>query len=130
MEKDSFQITEIFPVKPSVIYHAWLNSVEHSEMIGAEAECTNYEGGKFTAWDGYITGKNIKLIENKEIVQNWRTSEFKSSDEDSELIIRLRETKEGCELTLIQNNIPKGQPDYKKGWVDNYFIPMKNYFKV
>ncbi len=56
-------------------------------MIEGEAKCSNQEGGKFTAWDGYIAGKNIQLITNKKIIQIWRTSEFNDNDEDSELII-------------------------------------------
>jgi hypothetical protein len=32
-------------------------------------------------------------------------------------------------LTLIHNNIPKGQSDYEQGWINHYFEPMKTYFK-
>ncbi|GAB5409367.1 MAG: hypothetical protein BalsKO_17320 [Balneolaceae bacterium] len=98
-------------------------------MTGGEASCTDYVGGTFTAWDGYISGTNISLIENKEIKQSWRTTEFTDSDDDSELIIRLKNIDEGCELTLIHSNIPEGQSDYKKGWIEYYFNPMKEYFK-
>ncbi len=127
--KDSFQIKAIFPVKPSIIYFAWLDSDKHSEMTGIEADCSTYEGGAFTAHDGYIRGRNVKLIPNTEIVQHWRTTEFSETDEDSEITIHLNEVKEGCELTLTHINIPKGQPDYKQGWVDFYFTPMQAYFK-
>jgi activator of HSP90 ATPase len=117
-----------FNVKPSVIYEAWLNSKEHSNMTGGEAECNHQIGGTFFAWDQYISGTNKSLKINEEIIQSWRTAEFKDTDEDSELIIRLKEVREGCELTLIHTNIPEGQTQYKQGWIDNYFIPMKNYF--
>lgn len=126
---ESFQISASFTVKPSSIYNAWLDSKEHSEMTGSDAICSAKEGDNFSAWDGYITGKNVKLIPDKEIVQKWRTFEFDDSDPDSDLIIRFKEIKSGCELMLIHNNIPPGQPDYKQGWIDNYFIPMKDYFK-
>ena len=98
-----------FKAKPEVIYQAWLSSQGHSQMTGAEAKCSNKVGGKFTAWDGYISGKNIQLNENKLIVQTWRTSEFSDTDEDSELSISFTETKEGCELNLVHTNIPQGQ---------------------
>jgi len=97
-------------------------------MTGGQAECSNKEGGEFTAWDGYITGKNIELIPYRKIVQLWRTIEFKDLDEDSELTIELLKTEEGCELVLTHKNIPDGQPDYLEGWIDNYLIPMKEYF--
>jgi activator of HSP90 ATPase len=126
--RETFELKETFNVKPSVIYKAWLNSEEHSKMTGGEAQCSNEIGGTFFAWDRYISGTNKSLRINEEIIQSWRTFEFKDTDEDSELIIRLKEIQEGCELTLIHTNIPEGQTQYKQGWIDNYFTPMKNYF--
>lgn len=127
--KESFQLKEVFKVKPSAIYQAWLNSELHSQMTGGEAKCSNQVGGLFTAWDGYISGKNEALIENKKIVQSWRTTEFPEDEEDAKLTIILAEIEEGTALTLIHENIPTGQTQYKQGWIDHYFVPMKMYFK-
>jgi len=98
-------------------------------MTGGEADCSDQEGAGFTAWDGYITGKNLKLTPHRKIVQRWRTAEFKNHDEDSEITVELEGTNEGCTLILTHRNIPEGQPDYQQGWIDNYFVPMKAYFK-
>lgn len=68
------------------------------------------------------------LIKDKQIVQSWSTSGFSEDDEDSILHIDLTKVNEGTELTLIHTNIPRGQTQYKKGWVDHYFEPMKEYF--
>lgn len=126
--KESVRLKEFFKVEPSVIYHAWLNGKEHSKMTGGEAVSTDKVGEEFTAWDGYISGRNVELVENEKIVQSWRSSEFDDSDEDSELTILLSERKDGTELTLIHTNIPEGQTQYEQGWIDNYFVPMKEYF--
>jgi activator of HSP90 ATPase len=126
--KRSFELKEHFPVSSEILYRAWLTGDEHGKMTGGDASCSDQVGADFTAWDEYISGRNIKLTRNEEITQSWRTAEFKESDENSELIIRFRDTENGCELTLIHNNIPPGQPDYKQGWIDNYFTPMKKYF--
>lgn len=127
--KERVEHKEIFNAKPSVIYHAWLDSDEHSKMTGGEAECSDEVGGSFTAWDGYISGTNIVLQQDEEIIQKWRTLEFDDEDEDSELIIRFEEVEEGCELTLVHRNIPEGQTQYEQGWIDSYFVPMRSYFK-
>lgn len=125
-----FELTESFSVPPSVIYHAWLDSDLHMKMTGGEASCSNQIGSSFSAWDGYILGKNLELIENEKIVQSWRTSEFSSKDEDSIITIYIRKTPNGTELTLHHKNIPKGQmTQYKKGWVEHYFTPMKEFFE-
>lgn len=126
--KESLVLRHNFKVKPSDIYDAWLDSTQHSKMTGGLAKCSNEIGGNFTTWDGYIEGKNIDLKTNREIIQSWRTSEFDKNDEDSKLLIRLKEIENGTELTLIHNNIPEGQTQYRKGWVEHYFTPMENYF--
>lgn len=126
--KESVEIKETFSAPASEIYNAWLDSEKHGKMTGGVANCSTEVGGKFTAWDEYISGTNKLLVTNAEIVQTWRTVEFEESDEDSELIIRLKDTEGGCELTLIHNNIPEGQTQYKDGWLENYLEPMKIYF--
>lgn len=126
--KNLIELKETFSVKPDVIYRAWLDSEQHTLMTGGVAVCTSDVNGEFTAWDGYISGYNKSLIENERIVQSWRTTEFEVTDNDSELVIELSETESGCELTLIHSAIPRGQSNYEQGWIDHYFIPMKEYF--
>lgn len=127
--KESLTLTLLLPVPPDKVYKAWLNSKEHSLMTGGEAKITAAEGKSFTAWDGYISGKNIELIPSKKIVQTWRTTEFDEHDEDSNLEILLEPHAEGCKLTLHHTNIPQGQTQYKSGWLEHYFEPMKEYFR-
>ncbi len=125
--KESFVLKETFEIEPSFLYHAWLDSDLHGQMTGGEAQCSNFEGGTFSAWDGYITGENIELTKNKKIVQTWRTTEFDEKDEDSTLSIELVEIQGGTAFILTHTNIPEGQSQYKQGWVDHYFSPMKEF---
>jgi activator of HSP90 ATPase len=127
--KKSIELKETFLATPKELFNAWLDSDKHTAMTGGKANCNAKVNGEFSAWDGYISGKNISLIEDKEIIQEWRTSEFKESDKNSELIIQFQETEKGCQLTLIHNYIPEGQSDYEQGWINHYFEPMKTYFK-
>ena len=128
--KESFELVEQFPASKAVIYEMWLSSEGHSKMTGGEADCSSEPGATFTAWDGYISGSNISLIENTEIVQKWRTSEFSEDDEDSILTIRLTDTDDGCEMVLVHGNLPEGQTQYEQGWTDHYFNPMKEHFSA
>jgi len=98
-------------------------------MTGGKALCGNKIGDPFSAWDGYIWGENLELIENKKIVQSWRTTEFSEMDEDSNLTIQFSEIDNGTALRLIHTNIPKGQTQYKQGWINHYLTPMKAFFK-
>jgi uncharacterized protein YndB with AHSA1/START domain len=129
LHMESFEISATIPATPERVYKAWLTGKEHAAMTGGGATGSARVGGKFTAWDGYIEGKNLELEANKRIVQSWRTSEFSDSDPDSRLEITLTPTKTGTKLTLRHSGIPDGQAaSYKPGWKDHYFDPMKEYF--
>lgn len=125
----SLELSVFIPAIPKKIYEAWLSAKKHTAMTGAGAEIDPKVGGMFTAWDGYIEGKNIELVPNKKIVQAWRTSEFPARSKDSQVEIFFEKEKTGTRVTLIHTNIPKGQEEgYRVGWEDYYFKPMKKYF--
>lgn len=110
------------------IYTAWLNSEGHTKMTGGVAIISDTVGGKFTAWDGYIQGKNIQLELNKRILQSWRTSQFEKQEQDSQLEILFNEVDGRTEITLIHTELPNSGEHYRKGWNEHYFQPMKDYF--
>jgi len=113
--KEKFEIREFFNVSPSLIYHAWLDSNAHTEMTGGEAECSTIVDEDFSAWDGYIWGKNVQLVNNQEIVQTWRTTEFMQEDEDSMVTILLKEVEYQAVLD-VQNNL-NARPRKKLGFL-------------
>ena len=123
-----FTLTTFISATPREIYQAWLHGDLHTAMTGGSATGEPEEESEFSAWDGYISGKNIELVEDEKIVQKWRTTEFKATDSDSDLEILLKPTEGGSEVTLKHTNIPENQPDYEQGWRDHYFTPMKDYF--
>lgn len=128
--KEKLQISGIFPVSAKRLYDAWLNSREHSKFTGSKAEIRPVTGSKFSAWDKYITGSNLKLQPYGRIVQNWRTTDFPSGALDSRLEILFEKVKNGTRVTFVHTQIPEGQArGYKNGWKDYYLSPMKIYFK-
>jgi activator of HSP90 ATPase len=117
---------------PLDVFRAFTSSKIHSEVTGSPAKVNARIGGKFTAWDGYITGKNLKLVKGKKIVQEWRTTEWPSeSTHPSILDISLKQTAKGTQLKMIHSKIPskKLARDYDAGWYSSYWNPMKRYFK-
>lgn len=126
--KTAFTVQVTFPADRKEIYDAWLSSKGHASITGSPARVSAKRGGKFSAWDGYISGRNLTLVPGKRIVQAWRTTEFAHSDPDSQIDIQLEATPRGTRLTLRHTNIPPGQSDYRSGWSECYFSPMKDYF--
>jgi len=127
--ENKFTISEVINASPEQIYKAWLSTKGHSDMTGSPAEVESKVKGKFTAWDGYISGETLELKPFSRIVQAWRTTEFPEGSPDSRVEILLGSVKGGTKITINHSNIPQGQADdYKQGWQDFYFIPMKSYF--
>jgi activator of HSP90 ATPase len=127
--KETISVSESFPITSDKLYKAWLDSKEHSSFTGSKAIVSKGLNRKFTAYDGYISGKNLILEPNKRIVQSWRATDFPEKHPDSFIEIIFEPQKSGTKLTLKHSGIPEGMgKDYKKGWKDFYFKPMKEYY--
>ena len=124
-----FKISAIVPATPTEVYKTWLDSKGHTKMTGSKAKISDKVGAAFEAWDGYITGANLELLPSKLIVQSWRTTEFDETDQDSRLEIILLAVRGGTKVTLSHSNLPTHGEQYRQGWVESYFEPMKAYFE-
>ncbi|NTV37330.1 MAG: hypothetical protein HGA53_10290 [Anaerolineaceae bacterium] len=128
---ESLEVSVMLTATADEIYRGWLDSKIHSEFTGSAAEVDPAVGGSFTAWEGYIRGKNLILEPAKRIVQSWRTSDFAESDPDSMIEITFQPGHDGTLLLLKHTEIPDGQAaQYEEGWQDFYFDPMQVYFSL
>ncbi len=124
-----FKVSVTLPVSPKQLYAAWLDSRQHSAFTGNPAKIDPKVGGSFQAFDDYITGKTLELGPGSRLLQSWRTKEFPEDAPDSLLEVLITKAEKGARLTLLHTNLPKDQVEqYKTGWKDYYFIPMKDYF--
>ena len=121
----------IIPALPEEVYEALLDPKKHSAFTGSKATGKAAVGAEFTAWDGYILGRNIELEKGKRIVQEWVTTEWPEGYLPSKLELILKEVDGKTELKMIHSEIPAAQKEeLKKGWTDFYWSPMKNYFEA
>ena len=119
----------VIPTTPEQLYDAFIDAKIHSAFTGAKATCDPVIGGEFTAWDGYIFGKNLELERGKRIVQEWSTSEWPEGYPPSRLELTFRKVKAGTEISMVHSKVPEEQAeDYRQGWIDNYWNPLKEYF--
>ena len=115
-------------VQPVELYDALINARKHAAFTGAAATSVARVGGKFTAWDGYITGKHLELEPARRIVQEWRTTEWPVGSLPSRLEWRFQPKRGGTEMTMIHSNVPASQAaSYRQGWIDYYWNPLKTY---
>jgi activator of HSP90 ATPase len=128
---DAIKLSVKLPAKPREVYEAWLNSEKHTAFTGSPAKIERLVDSEFTAWDGYISGKNLGLYRFNRIIQSWRSTDFPEAAEDSRVEILIDPIKEGTKVTIVHTNIPEGDgKKYRKGWKDHYFTPMKAYFST
>ena len=123
-----FTVSTFLHASPQTVYDAWLDSAAHGQMIGSSAEVSDQPGGVFTAWDGYISGKNLELESGKRILQAWRTVEFADSEADSHIEVTFEAENDGTRLTLRHWDLPAHGAQYESGWEESYFAPMRAYF--
>ena len=118
----------VIPAAPEEVYDAFIDPKKHAAFTGAEATGEPQVGCEFTAWDGYITGKNLELEKGKRIVQEWSTSEWPDGYPPSKLELTFRKVEGGTELTMMHSDVPEAQAeDYRQGWIDNYWDLLKEY---
>jgi len=125
-----FTVSDLIPAPPQAVYDAWLDSASHSAMTGGSpAKASPEVGGEFSAWDGYLWGRNLALEPGRRILQSWRTTEFEKSDPDSLLEVLFEDAEGGTRITIHHSNLSDAGEKYREGWVDAYLDPMKAYFR-
>jgi activator of HSP90 ATPase len=117
-------------VSPKEVYQAYVDPKKHSEFTDSEATGKPVVGGKFTAWDGYISGRFLELEEGKRVIQEWTSTDFPEGAHPSKLELTFRVVPKGTEIVMVHSNVPKDQEDETaEGWTEFYWEPMKQYFK-
>ena len=116
---------------PDKVYDALMDSKSHAAFTGSPAKMSSAVGGKFTAWEGYIFGKNLELVKGKKIVQEWSTTEWPEGYPPSHLEISLTKSKGETVLKMVHSRVPAAQrADYAEGWKSYYWKPLKAYFEA
>lgn len=67
MKESIIEHKVIFKASPIAVYNAIMDAENHSDFTSSEVVIVNQEGTIFSAYDGYIEGKNVTLIEGKKL---------------------------------------------------------------
>lgn len=129
MEFGEITQTVLIDASPAEVYEAYVNPKKHAAFTGQSATGSPRAGGKFTAGDGYISGKYLELEKGKKILHEWTTTEWPAGYPPSILELRLKAKGKKTELTMLHTKVPKEQVEYyEEGWKEFYWIPLKKYF--
>jgi len=130
MKKEALRVTTTIPVAPTTLYFAWIDSTQHSAMTeNAVAKIDPNVGAKFTALNGYVSGKLVILDLGRRLVMSWRTADFPREAPDSRVEVHLEALGSSTRVLVLHTDIPEGQSEsYKTLWNEKYFGPMRTYF--
>jgi activator of HSP90 ATPase len=110
---------------PREVYDLLMLSRKHTSLSRERAVISRRVGGRFTAWNGHLTGFNLSLIPGEKIVQAWRATGWWPVHY-SIATFRFERVAGGTKLTFTQIGIPPNRySGHYRGWIETYWTPMK-----
>ena len=113
IQKSTITQKIIIKATPTEVYDAFIDPKKHSEFTGSKATGKPVVGSKFTAWDGYIQGKNLELEKGKRIVQEWVTTDWPKNFPPSRLELNFKDLGGKTEITMVHLDVPAVQEESK-----------------
>ena len=90
-------------------------------------EMSSETGGGFSAFGGYVTGRQIELLPGERIVQIWRAGGWPAG---AYSIARFEFSAEGSgtKIEFDHMGFPQGQAEHLlAGWKSNYWEPLAKF---
>lgn len=122
-------IRQTYRIKASIeeVWKALTDTKYIDGWGGGPAKMSDKAGSKFSLWGGDIYGKNIEIITNKKIVQEWFGGKWKSP---SIATFNLSSKNDMTIIDFIHENVPEEEfKDIEQGWKDYYLGPIKKYLE-
>ena len=119
------KIIQHYDINASIekVWDALVNPKIIDKWGGGPSKMTDKTDAKFEFWGGDIYGRNIKVLKNKELVQEWFSGDWK---EPSLVTFKLEENGDQTTIQLIHENVPdKDAHDIDDGWKRYYLGPLK-----
>ena len=121
----------VLPATPHDVYETLLDSDKHAAFSGEPAAINRKIGSDSTAYRGQLLFRNLELVPDKKIVQEWQSAGNKDWPRDhfSTVTYVFEPVKEGTRLTFSQEGVPAEQFDhYVEGWNEHYWTRLQKYF--
>jgi activator of HSP90 ATPase len=133
---DSIHQEPSFAASPKRVYEVLTEAVQFTRVIqlsGAlqkmhlpdqPAVLSGEEGGAFSLYGGFITGRQIELVPNVRVVQAWRAGDWPAGVY-SIAKFELVEQGPGCKIVFDHTGFPKGDAKgLASGWKAHYWEPL------
>ena len=123
------QQTVTFNASPHEVYEALMDSEKHAAFTGGKAAISRAVGGTFVVYDNYAAGKNVELVPDQKIVQDWRAADWPEGY-FSRVTFEFTAVPGGTRLDFTHTDVPEGtEAEFTQGWTDNYWEPLKAFLE-
>lgn len=120
-----FQTLTVAALFDRVVQLSSAMNSDMKKMLGTSpTQIDARQGGAFTLFGGYVTGRNIELVPDKLIIQAWRAGSWVPGDFS---IARFALVEHGPQTRLVFDHagFPSEAADHlAKGWHENYWEPL------
>lgn len=125
MKTKTIRQSVTFNAKAHDVFEALMDSKKHAKFTGSPAKISRKVGGRFSAYGDYMGGENLEIIADKKIVQTWRSSDLPEGM-TTKTTYAFKQEKGKTRLSFTHSGIPEKQyEEFRKGWIDFYWNPMK-----
>jgi activator of HSP90 ATPase len=122
-------IKKVYKISSTIdqVWQALVNPTIIDKWGGGPSKMDSKVGTDFKLWNGDIYGKNIEVVNESKLVQEWFGGDWKKP---STLTFTLKKDDHGTILELEQINVPSEEfDDISQGWDDYYIGPMKSFLE-
>ncbi len=117
---------EFIDAEPSDVFMALTHPRSIELWSGMPANMSVDEGYEFAIFDGDIAGRNLKVVENELLEQEWYFDDDVSAP--SIVTIKLHPQKGGTSVEVHHTNIPAEAFDnINEGWHEYYIGAIKHF---
>lgn len=120
-------IKQKYVIKASIakVWQALVDPKLIDDWGAGSAKMSDQEGFEFKLWGGDIYGKNIKVIPESLLIQEWTAGNWENP---SQVTFSLKADKGKTVVDLLHENIPdKEVSEIDSGWDSYYMGPLKEY---
>jgi uncharacterized protein YndB with AHSA1/START domain len=112
---------------PFQVFDALTNPETFQKWSGAPAKIDDQIGTEFSLFGGNIVGKNLEVIPNQKLVQDWSAAEGGVSH--SKVIFTLVATGRGTNVELLHEGVPEASlENISQGWNSYYLGKIQEMF--
>ena len=129
----AFDLELVFTLsaKPARVMQLLTDAALIRRWSGEEGIAEKIVGGRFEMFDGWVTGKVLKVSEH-ELAYTWKSGDWDEDAAISEVHYLLKADEAGTKVTVKHTNLPseKERDSHKAGWTDFFFDPLEDYILI